>query len=124
MKFPEADVTVGDAVVTADVVDTTGPLVVVAVFVETVDTDIFLFSSLICSWCYERSNGYDWLGPRVISSLTLISLPKLFFQHFGERFFFCLCLFFKMDSFWCKILQNIGVEQHLGVQKKKSLLNY
>ena len=78
MTFPEADVIVGDAVVTADVVDTTGPLVVVAVFVETVDTDIFLFSSLICSWCYERSNGYHWLRPRVISSLTLISLPKLF----------------------------------------------
>ena len=48
----------------------------------------------------------------------LFSLYKSFvscFQLFGKSFF-CLFLFFKID-FLCKVLPNISVEQHLGVEK-------
>ena len=38
------------------------------------------------------------------------------FQLFVESLF-CLFRFFKIDFFYCKVLQNISIEKNLGVEK-------
>ena len=39
------------------------------------------------------------------------------FLTFWEKTCFCLFLFFKIGFFLRKVLPNISVEQHLGVEK-------
>ena len=78
--------------------------------------------NVVTKTVFTLNVDYDWLGPVVRKPINLIQDSFLsYFQLFGESFF-CLFLLFKIDFFWCKVLPNISVEQHLGVEN--SLVNF
>ena len=59
-------------------------------------------------------------GPVVQKPINLLQDYRKIWFHSGQLFaesFFCLILFLKIDFFYCKILPNISIEQHLGVER-------